>query len=572
MNQLVNQEAPGWVHRGAGFLAAFAALLLLLFSASARAVETGVVANDVIGANASQAFSQIEESGAQWVRIFVPKDQFQLGPGVYAENKMSALQSAMAHLNSKGTKVIFAVTDTTPPRDADSQTAYADYVAVLAARFPTVYAIEIWNEEDAELWWPSPDATTYTALLKSSYTAIKNVNANVKVVIGGLTGNNYAFLEQIYANAGGPFTDGTAIHTDTACLTKGPNQIGDLINGRPGPTDFSSYDEVRKVMNANGDSAKPIYMTEFGWSATTALCDQGAKIGGKGGVTEAEQADFLSQAFRCIDTDNETRSENIDVAIWFSLVDVGEADTPFNRFGLIRTSGAHKPSFNAFKAYAKNHDYEGQTCNDIDRGGPSIELLSPSEGDLFVGELRISVKATDTHSTVKRIQINADGQKIRSFSGRESTLEGTIDWQGSKQLALGQHVISAFALDSHGTQGPTTSVQVKKVTAAQLAAVKTSHKFVVKKLGSGKVRVSVEVKAPKVPSRILGKVQVVFQKYDSKKKKWVTAHKYNKNASKPFTITRILAKGPKWRVRAIYKGVKPFKASKSKFVAIAARR
>ena len=49
-----------------------------------------------------------------------------------------------------------------------------------------------------------------------------SADPSATVLVGGLTGNNYAYLDQLYANGAKGSFDGVAVHTDTACLTNGP--------------------------------------------------------------------------------------------------------------------------------------------------------------------------------------------------------------------------------------------------------------------------------------------------------------------------------------------------------------
>ena len=145
----------------------------------------------------------------------------------------------------------------------------------------------------AGLWGPScvrESARTTcapTKLLKQAYTAIKAADPNITVVggvlgagatIGTLTVNPVTFLQQMYADGAAGSFDALSFHpyNYTSTFSQGklfPNSAIDQLN------------QMRTLMNANGDASKLIWTTEYGEPSTEA-----------GG--EAQQAayvqDFLS--------------------------------------------------------------------------------------------------------------------------------------------------------------------------------------------------------------------------------------------------------------------------------------
>ena len=136
-----------------------------------------------------------------------------------------------------------------------------------------------------------------------------------------------------------------AVHTDTACLTTDPREYYREPSGRIGRYSFTGYREVRATMLANGDD-KPVWMTELGWSTTSAICERGGRAGTKdGGVSQAIQADFLSKAYGCLAND-----PWVTQAAWFSLHDLqtGSTNDALN-LGLITDSFVRKPAFGAFQ-------------------------------------------------------------------------------------------------------------------------------------------------------------------------------------------------------------------------------
>jgi hypothetical protein len=182
-------------------------------------------------------------------------------------------------------------------------------------------------------------------------------------------------------------------------------------------------------------------MTELGWSTSSAVCDSGLFAGQKaGGVSEAQQAVFEGQAFHCL-----RLAKYVTHAIVFRLRD-GGADTPGERFGLLRGDGTAKPAWDVFDRYVRRGDRRAGPCGDFTP--PRITIRAPRRGVRFPKDLRISVRASD-RSGVPRITLLADGRKIRNFTDPRSpiTARGFIDWQGAKKLSPGRHVITVLALD-----------------------------------------------------------------------------------------------------------------------------
>ena len=125
----------------------------------------------------------------------------------------------------------------------------------------------------------------YAAILKAAYPRIKAADPSAKVLLGPLTGNNYNFLGQIYAAGAGSSFDAAAVHTDTACLVEPPSSFY-REGGNVARFTFLGFRTVHDVMVANGDGAKPIWMTELGWTTTTTTCARGMWAGQKpSGVT-----------------------------------------------------------------------------------------------------------------------------------------------------------------------------------------------------------------------------------------------------------------------------------------------
>ena len=345
-----------------------------------------------------------------------------------------------------GTKLILDVVNSprwengsTNPHSAPANPYdYAAFLGTLARRWAgRVAAYEIWNEEDSSAWWSGgSDPAGYARLLRATYPAVKAADPSATVVLGGLVGNDYSFLQRVYeAGARGSF-DAVGVHTDTACNILSPYDFLRGPDSRMIPDSFLAYREVRATMLANGDD-KPIWMTEMSWRTTNATCPEGAWAGQKAeGVTPQQQASFLRQAYHCLAQD-----PYLQVGLWFPLQDERGILS-----GLVRANGARKPSFDAMRSYVQNGDQLKEPCGVL--SGPRISVLSPANGTSYSGPLTIHVFATSPLG-VFRITLKIDGRLIRNYGGSRypTSLSGLLHWQGAKQIPFGRHTLTFLAYD-----------------------------------------------------------------------------------------------------------------------------
>jgi Bacterial Ig domain/Cellulase (glycosyl hydrolase family 5) len=554
-------------------LRALAALLACLaVPAAAHAAPTAAI-NVPGAAGAAGGIPAAAKTGAKYARVFMFYDQFLDGAGQVDSGKLGLYDDVAKAAQDNGMKLLFVVTggQNHPPA---SNAVYADAVAAVAKHmaqaFPGVVgAWEIWNEQDEAKFWGKSggDPAIYADLLRQTYPKVKAADPGAQVVMGGLTGNDYAFLDQVYAAGGGGSFDVVSAHTDTACNVDGPDfYYRDTQNGgRIGQYTFLGVKEMRASMNAHGDNGKPIWLTEMGWSSSNAVCDTGKWAGQKkGGVTEQQQAQFLSQAYHCLAAHADA---NVAMAFWFSFRDENASGSPETTFGLTRADGSQKPSYNAFVDYLAHGDKLTGGCGDFD--APAVTIRQPTANALFTGALPIEVSATDS-SGVGRVSLYIDGQAkvIRNFTDQKlpTTLGGSLDWQGAKQLALGQHTLKVVALDRQGNQGQAT-VTVTKVDPSKLKAVTSLTSLALG--GKGRTRtIRINVNGAKTINKVGGKVTVFFDK--RVKGTWRTAHKYTKPAKRPIVLKVKLEKA-KWRVRASFTGSPGYKKSASKTMVFTVR-
>jgi Bacterial Ig domain len=510
---------------------------LLLAPAASQAATPGV--------NIAKAdeLAAAKATGAKYVRVFVTQAEATSNPPHF--------RAIADQAHADGMSVIFVLLGSGPT--ATDPTAFAGFAHTFATQMAGagVAAYEIWNEEDETLFWPgTPSAAQYAAVVRAAYPAIKSADPGGKVLLGPLTGNNYDFLNQLYANGAGGYFDAVSVHTDTACLVDPPSSFY-RENGNVARFTFLGFRTVHDVMAAHGDGAKPIWMTELGWTTATSTCARGMWAGKKAaGVSEAQQAANLRQAYHCL-----AGYPYVEAALWFTLRETNTQGDELDHYGLERLDTSHKPSWDAFHSVATQGDTLSGPCGDFD--APSIKVTSPGTNEQYVQVLTISAVATDATS-VARITFQADGKEIRNFTGTAVGSGKTVEleWQGAKNLGFGKHKITVLALDPQGN----TSTQTVPVTRVKKlkATLKTTIKVGKLKVKGRKASISGRVRKT-ATAGLSGKVRVYWQQ--KRKKKWKTIHGGLKPANKPFTFRQKLKRSGTWRVQIKYVNVAPYKSS-----------
>jgi hypothetical protein len=482
-----------------------AVLAALVVAVPAQAAAPGVVAHKVPAPGSpdeAALIAQVKLSGAQHVRFYVSWAVMEPAPGQLGY--LAALDSLVGKLRAIGVKVNFVVTETpawagggdriAPPPPA----AYADFLRRLAAHFRgKVSAYEVWNEPDAESFWRGgPNPVAYAALLKAAYAAGKQGDPGAQIGIGGLTGNNYGFVDQLYVQGAKGSFDFASVHTDNGCNLQDPREAyRDPNTGQVGRFSFTGYRELRQLMLDHGDD-KPIRMTELGWSVSTKKCGSQPA-----GVTLANQAAFLTRAYACLAAD-----PYVDEATWFSLGDFGAAEEPGFRFGLMDFNGAHRPAFAAFqKAASVAPD---ASCGlTVDRSGPQGGAAYPVQGANVSGYLGFRFEAKDDKA-LHGIAMYVDGKLITSTG--TSVLQGI--WGGWLRLPSGPHTVKFRATDSAGNE-TVQEFLVNKVGFGDGEAIPTNLSLGVYGTGATRLAVARIFTKPALASKSLGgKIFVRFER------------------------------------------------------------
>lgn len=234
---------------------------------------------------------------------------------------LSQVDRFVNEVSGQGIKLLFSVV--CPPGWAQGAHGlpanyddYANFVATMATRYDgKVLWYEIWNEQNlkrgAEEMVPTD---VYVAFLKHVYTKVKAANPNVTIISGAPTpaGNvagwaidDIEYLKGMYAaglkdacDAVGAHPSGYNTPPDADWQTwsePGARFRGPSDNHHHSWVFRGTMEGYRAVMVANGDGAKKIWPTEFGWASNP---NPVAGYEYASDNSESEQAAFLVKAFQ----------------------------------------------------------------------------------------------------------------------------------------------------------------------------------------------------------------------------------------------------------------------------------
>jgi polysaccharide biosynthesis protein PslG len=227
-------------------------------------------------------------------------------------------------------------------RHPASAADFGRFAATVAARYRDrpVVAYEIWNEPNqAATWGPTADPVGYTQLLIAAHDAVRQVDPTTPIVLGGLAPlrsdgvdvGAIDFLTAVYQNGGGGHFDAVGYHP--YCYPALPSTFQPWSGWSQMAQTTPS---IRSVMTANGDAARPIWITEFG-----------APSHGPNGVGEPAQAQALAEAIELTGAAGGSGpTGGVGALYLYSWRDRGtNPGDDEDWFGLMSTSGALKPAF-----------------------------------------------------------------------------------------------------------------------------------------------------------------------------------------------------------------------------------
>ncbi|EKD78938.1 MAG: hypothetical protein ACD_41C00224G0004 [uncultured bacterium] len=262
------------------------------------------------------------------------------------------------------------------PPDLD---AWSDYVETVTEHYAgRITYWEIWNEPNHASFWKG-DESDYADLFNSAVTAAQAGNPDAKIVFGGLSGADYAFLEDVLPLIDN--VDDIAVMAIHPYSNYAPEVAADGVN-----TLTTDLYNVKAVLNRFEMTRTPIWLTEIGWQT------------GTDGVANRTQAEYLTRAYT-----QALAIPDVEKIFWYSLVDAG------SDFGLIDDDFVPKEAASALGFVAEEltgHWFKDQTL-------PGVKIMDnfvKSQGWHFAGTVCTegSLDDNDNGKMTVRYRFTAD--------------------------------------------------------------------------------------------------------------------------------------------------------------------
>ncbi len=271
-----------------------------------------------------QLLTSFQDLGVSWWRFQWNWNQIETSPGVY---DWSELDAAVSMANTNHIHMDFALQDA-PSWHLTQQcngvgalpgaSDMTQFATAVATRYNGqnghgyIDSYEIGNEEFDNYWntdWahstPCRDASLYGPVLKAGYQAVKSVSPQATVGMFGMwwmdTDHIQTFMQSLYQNGFGAYFDYGNYHYYVC------NQDPAVTSGTQPSFDLA-WQTMHNVMGQNGDTNKPIWVTETGW--TVSSVSQSASCV----VSTQTQSDYLNYVMT-----EAKNSKVVSKVFWYTL-------------------------------------------------------------------------------------------------------------------------------------------------------------------------------------------------------------------------------------------------------------
>ncbi|NHQ86553.1 cellulase family glycosylhydrolase [Iodobacter sp. HSC-16F04] len=337
-------------------------LFAALLAGPAFGAETKLVASkplvwrDFLGVNAhflwfspqqaAQQMDRLRDLGLEWTRVDLHWDRHEAKENEYLFKPIDHVVDA---LKEKQLKSVFYLVGSAPfassaPASASNKDQYppkdnevfAKRMGMLAHRYPSVDAWQIWNEPNLPSFWqPAENAADYGRLLQSSVRVLKQVAPGKPVVMAGM-----AYYSQMPVRKGLMLEElgkmgALGLGAVVAYHPYSQAPEGDEVKARDFILRTKEINQRLRTMKVPG-----IWATEWGWSSYAGPEEEQNIIG------EAGQADYLLRRLVLMSV------ADFDRIFLFALSDLdSRAGVRDRSYGLLNLQGKPKPAYTALARF-----------------------------------------------------------------------------------------------------------------------------------------------------------------------------------------------------------------------------
>ncbi len=309
----------------------------------------------------------VKQAGFGWVSQQIQWFAVETAPGVFDWSEVDAVVSTAQR---SGMKILFSVVKAPTfyqragggliPADP---TTLRTFMQTMATRYAgKVQAYEIWNEENLsrEMGVGNVAATNYLPLLEAGTAGVRAGDPTALVLLGapsptgadiaGQSINDLTYLQQLYAINNGEvkgFYDALSVHPSgfsnpPNCTPATPQcSLSGGFSNHDSFFAFTRVGEYRTLMMQQGEGAKQIWFTEFGYCSSPT---PPAGFEYCSSLTELNQANFLVQAF--------TMARGLSyvggMMMWnLNFQQVVPQTNEMWGFGIVHADGSARPAYSA---------------------------------------------------------------------------------------------------------------------------------------------------------------------------------------------------------------------------------
>ncbi len=386
---------------------------------------------------------------------------------------------------------------------------YGEAAAWVARRWgDRMAALEIWNEpnEAEQDFLVAPDpAVAYAALVKAAYGPVKIARPELPVIVGSTSLADRAFIERLYDLGIRGYHDGISIHPYNESRDPDDARTAGLEKW----TFRSGVPWIRESMVAHGDGDKGLWLTEFGWSTC-------AEESSSWCVSEAEQSEYINDAFRIAHEDNWSY---VKAMLVYNLRNKGTdpADRE-SQFGMLHRDFTPKPGWDGFR-------------NALDFRPPETSITSGPSGAI-----------TQTSATFAFTSTESGSFKCKLDTG---TWESCSSPKALSSLSEGEHTFSVQAIDAAGNADATPATRTFTVDSSAPTARPPAQSFVQPSM-LGTSTVAVKLTWPASSDNATGSSEL---KYDVEQRRNTGAFVPIASNMTALSIARSLAQSSTYRFR-----------------------